>query len=545
MFVQDPPQLRNRWRTDRALRYVVERLLPEDVLADAAQQLDALGERTGGELAALARRAEAHPPRHVPYDAWGNRVDRVEVDPAWTRLVVIGAEAGLVATAYEPRWGAAARVVQVALLQLFESVSAVATCPLAMTDGAARCLLATDPPLAERWVPRLLARRDGVTSGQWMTEQTGGSDVGGTATVARPLPDGTWALTGTKWFTSATTADIALALARPVDAAEPGSRGLSLFLVELRRPDGSWNGLVVRRLKDKLGTRALPTAELDLVDTVATPVGGIGRGVAKIAEMLPATRLWTAHGGVAPVAHLLDLARDYAQRRTVFGAPLAAKPLHRAWLGQIAATYHAMLALLFRTAELVGRAECSRTDLELARVVVPLAKLACSRQGVWASSELLESFGGAGYLEDTGIPAVFRNGHVNVIWEGASSVMAHDVLRALRDPRVGDAFLADLDERLAAGAAHPDLEEPARRVRAAADELKPLLAEPAEGSGRRLAWGMARTYEAALLVEAAAWAHRVKDDFGPAAAARRFTAEPLLDAAHDLDADEETALALG
>ena len=302
----------------------------------------------------------------------------------------------------------------------------------------------------------------------------------------------------------------------------------------------------MRRLKDKLGTRALPTAELDLHDAVAIPVGGIGRGVPKIATMLAITRLWTAHGGVAPVAHLLDLARDYAHRREVFGAPLATKPLHLAWLGQIAATYQAMVALLFRAADLVGRTEQGDSgDAALARVVVPLAKLACARQGVWATSELLESFGGAGYLEDTGIPAALRNGHVNVIWEGASSVMAHDVLRALRDPQVGDAFLADVDERLVAGAAHPDLEEPARRTRAAADELKPLLAEPSEATGRRLAWGMARTYEAALLVEAAAWAHRVKADARPAAAARRFTAEPLLDAPHDLSDDEQAALALG
>ncbi|MEJ0047316.1 MAG: acyl-CoA dehydrogenase family protein [Rhodospirillales bacterium] len=158
-----------------------------------------------------------------------------------------------------------------------------------------------------------------------MTEQQGGSDVGRTGTVARAASDGSFLLTGTKWFTSATSADMALALARPEGAAD-GSAGLSLFLLELRRPDGSWNGIHVRRLKDKMGTKALPTAELDLDGTVATPVGGIGRGVAKIASLLNIARLWAALAGPGSVGHLLALARDYANKREVFGSRLHTPP---------------------------------------------------------------------------------------------------------------------------------------------------------------------------------------------------------------------------
>jgi alkylation response protein AidB-like acyl-CoA dehydrogenase len=487
--LQDPPRATNRFRTDRAFHLALERVLGPDLLAEAGPELDGMGERACAELPALQERAESNPPRLVPFDAWGRRVDRIEVDPAWLELVRIGQEAGVVATAYEDRFGTARRVVQFALLHLFNPVSATADCPLSMSDGAARVLSEHDPDLAARYVPRLTARRDAWTSGQWMTEATGGSDVSRTATAARPDGTGGWLLSGTKWFTSATTADIALALARP-EGAEPGSHGLSLFLLELRRPDGTWNGLRVRRLKDKLGTRALPTAELDLDRTVAVPVGGLGRGVAKVAAMLNVTRLHAAFGGLAQVSHGLDLARDHARRREAFGRPIAELPIHRAWMARVAAEYEAMLALAFRAAELVGWAEGGADPgaADLARVAVPLTKLAVARRSVWAASELLESFGGAGYLEDTGIPRILRDAHVQPIWEGTTSVMAHDVLRVLRNEGIAQAFLAEVDDRVRA-ANDPAIEGPAGAVLEAAGRLRPMLAEPEEGVGRRLAWG--------------------------------------------------------
>ena len=541
-FLQDPPRASNRFHTDRTLRYALERTLPADVFAEAAPELDAMGERAVSEWAPLAWRAESNPPRHIPFDAWGRRVDRIDVDPAWTTLVRAGQEIGLTAIPYEGRFGAHARTVHLAALDLFMPASATADCPLAMTDAAARVLLNEDAALAERYVPRLTARTDAWTSGQWMTEKEGGSDVGRTGTVARQNADGVWTLHGTKWFTSATTADVSLALARP-EGAEAGSRGLSLFLLELRRPDGTWNGLTVRRLKDKLGTKALPTAELDLDGTVATPVGGIGRGVAKIAPMLNVTRVHAATGSLAAIGAGLDLARDYATRREAFGRRLADLPLHRAWIARIAAEYEAANALTFRAGELLGAVERGGGDLTLTRIVLPLAKLAVARQAVWATSELIESFGGAGYLEDTGLPRMLRDAHVNCIWEGTTSVRALDVLRALGGGANADVFLADVDERVRASE-HPALDEPRRAVTAASERLKALLLEPDEQSARRIAWGMARTYEAALLCEHAAWVLKEKDDRRPAVAAALFTAEPLV--GPDLPPDDDlAALAFG
>lgn len=541
-FIQPHPEPSNRFASDRTLHHTLERLLPAEVFADASPLLQRMGERAMQEIPALAATAEHNVPRHEPFDAWGRRVDRIEVDPAWHRLVDIGLEEGLVALPYENPYGEFTRVVQAGLVNLYDGAGAVASCPLVMTDGAARLLTLHDEALAARYRPKLTARQGGWTSGQWMTEKEGGSDVGQTSTVARPRGDGTWSLHGTKWFTSATTSQMALALARPEDAV-PGSRGLSLFLVELRRPDGSWNHIAVRRLKDKLGTRALPTAELELEGTVAVPVGGIDRGVAKIGDLLNVARLWASWGGPAGVGHLLMLARDYASRRRVFGQMLAEKPLHAQWIARITAEYEAMLALNFETALALNRHERGTGASGLARLLAPLTKLACARQSIWAASELVESFGGAGYVEDTGIPRVLRNLHVHCIWEGTTSVLAHDVLRALRAPEAGEAFLADIDQRLSAlagqGTRAPDAIVHARRT------LAELMPRAQESDGRRLAWGMARTYQSVLLLEAAAWRQARKADGSGWTALRLFLQDALVPPVLPASDEELAALAFG
>jgi acyl-CoA dehydrogenase len=542
-FVQDGPRVPNRWLADDALRQAVARLMADAGAAGATELLTDVGERAMAEMPPLAAEAERVPPRHVPYDAWGRRADRIEVSGAWLELVRLAQELGSVALAYERPFGTASRVVQAAVLQLVDPVSATALCPLAMTDGAAAALTRFDPGLAANWVPRLVARRDGWTAGQWMTEKEGGSDVGRSGTVAVPLDDGGWALHGTKWFTSATTATVALALARPQGAgAAPGSRGLSLFALRLRQADGSWNGLRVRRLKDKLGTRALPTAELDLTGAVAVPVGGIGRGVQKVTAVLHPARLFAAQSATGAAGHLLALARDYATRRQVAGGLLAAQPVHQRWLARIAAVYHAMVQLSLRAAQLVGEDEGSPDGLPspLARIVVPLAKLACARQGEWAVSNLLEAFGGAGYLEDTGLPRLLRDVHVHSTWEGTTSVLALDVIRALRDPEVGAALLADIEAQLGRYGSPEVAAAAERAVRAVLPDLQSLIAAPDPADARRLAWGLARTYQAALLIAQARWQ---PGDRRAATAAALFAGRPLLAAPPAADIADIASLA--
>ncbi len=539
-FLQDQPRFSNRFRTDRALRHSLERILPPEVFTEMQSEFDGMGARAAGDLRELSARAEGNPPRHVPYDSFGRRVDRIDVDPAWLELVSFGKEAGVVSIPFAGAHGAHARVVQFGLIDLWNPSSATAGCPLSMTDASARVLLNEDPQLAKTYVPRLTARSaDAWTSGQWMTEKEGGSDVGRTGTVAREHADGTWTLYGTKWFTSATTTNMALALARPEGAGD-GSRALSLFALELRHSDGSWNGIGVRRLKDKLGTKALPTAELELEGTLAVPVGGIGRGIPKVAAMLNITRVWSAFGTLSPMGAGLALARDYANRREAFGRLLKDLPLHRAWIARIAAEYEAANVLSYRAAELLGAQEHGTGDAALARVVFPLTKLSVARQGVWGCSELIESFGGAGYVEDTGLPRLLRDAHVNCIWEGTTSVLSLDVLRALAKEGVLAAYRDDVD-RASRAYDHPLLDAPRAAIDSALATLRTV--EPSERNARRLGWGMARTYQAALLCEAAGWALDKKGDARTATALGLFTADPLVGPELTIDDDALGALA--
>ncbi|HEX8860860.1 MAG TPA: acyl-CoA dehydrogenase family protein [Actinomycetes bacterium] len=529
-FFQQPPELTNTYRSDTVLREHLERLLPAELLAEVTPELDAMGEAAAGELARLAALAEAAPPKLVPFDPWGRRVDRIEVSPAWDELVAAQQRAGLVTVAYDGRHGAHGRVVQHALLHLYGPSSAVATCPLAMTDAAVRVLLDhATAELRDRVVP-LLTSRDperAWSCGQWMTEREGGSDVGRTATVARCDERGRWRLHGTKWFTSATTADCALALARPEGAAA-GSRGLGLFLVETVDPENGRSQLgetiLVNRLKDKLGTRAMPTAELRLDGAAATPVGGVEAGLKKITGMLNVTRV---HNGISAAAGMrrgVELAAGYARLRHAFGRRLEDLPLHRETLADLAVEAEAAFALVARTAELLGLAEqggAGEREQRALRALVPVVKLLTAKDAVAHASEVVESFGGAGYIEDTGIPRLLRDAQVLPIWEGTTNVLSLDLARAERTGQAVGALLEDLEALLrpllgsiggAGRAAGLDRagELVGRSLEALAKELRAFgEADEAavEAHLRRFALRLGRTAGGALLVAHAA--HRI------------------------------------
>ncbi|MBA3541279.1 MAG: acyl-CoA dehydrogenase family protein, partial [Deltaproteobacteria bacterium] len=269
-FFQDPPRLGNQFDDDPMLPSWVARHLGDDGVVAELRELGALA----AELYPKQLADRENDPVLTQWDPWGNRIDHIEVSPVWREAQVLAARHGMVAAAYENRLGARARTHQFALVHVLGPSLDVYSCPLAMTDGAARTLLASgNQALIEKYVPLLTSRDPAVmwTSGQWMTERTGGSDVSQSETVARQDPDGTWRLHGTKWFTSATTSQMALTLARP-EGNPDGSRGLALFLVELRDANGRLRNIEVNRLKDKFGTRKVPTAELTLSGTPATLV---------------------------------------------------------------------------------------------------------------------------------------------------------------------------------------------------------------------------------------------------------------------------------
>ena len=541
-FFQDGPQLGNQYDDDGLLRSWLRWRLPPATLAAIEPELRRMGERAVTDLPPMAEDAEANPPRHVPYDPSGRRIDDVVVAPGWRALDRVSAEAGIVATAYERRHGARSRVHQMALLYLFHPSSATYSCPLAMTDGAARFLEVHGDERTRDAFARLTTRDPDRfwTSGQWMTERTGGSDVGRTTTIARPDGGGRYRLYGDKWFTSATTSQMAMTLAR-LEGAPEGSRGLSVFLIELREPSpgagqaGALRGIRVHRLKDKLGTRALPTAELTLEGTPALLVGGAGDGVRKIATLFNVTRVYNAVAAVGGMRRALALANDYGTRRSAFGKRLMDHPLHRATLAALGTRFRASFHLTFRVVELLGREECGEAtedELAILRLLIPVAKLFTAKQAVIVASEALEAFGGAGYVEDTGLPRLLRDAQVLPIWEGTTNVLSLDVLRAIARTGALKPWLASVRERVRA-IDHPSFAASATRVGRAAEHIGRFAArspddESLEAGARELAMAIARTEAATGMLEHAL-ASGAGDDADVASAAARWSERALAD----------------
>lgn len=439
-FYQEGPSLSNTYRSDEILQKFLKQILPEEAQKAALPHLDHLGQRAVTDMLQWDQEAEANPPRHIAFDPWGRRIDEIHTSQGWKDLERVAAEEGIVATAYERRFGSFSRVYQMALLYLYSPSSAIFSCPLAMTDGAARALeLFGSPELKNRALPHLTSRdpQKFWTAGQWMTERTGGSDVSGTSTEAHPhtgssLFGATHTLHGTKWFTSATTSQMALTLARP-DGAPQGSKGLSLFYLELRNQSGQLNNIQIHRLKDKLGTKALPTAELSLQGTPALMVGNVGEGIKKIAAVLNITRIYNSIAALGHMRRCLDLATDYSRKRKAFGKILMDHPLHRETLNSLEKDFRHSFAFSFFVAHLLGQeevGEISASNRVLLRVLTPILKLYTAKKSINIASEVVEMFGGAGYVEDTGLPRLLRDAQVFAIWEGTTNVLSLDMLRA-------------------------------------------------------------------------------------------------------------------
>jgi alkylation response protein AidB-like acyl-CoA dehydrogenase len=543
-FEQSPPALGNQYDDDRVLRSYLTRVLPRDILHDIEGSLTEMGRLSGFDLYELQLADRLNEPTLTQWDAWGNRVDKIELTPLWRLAERIAAEHGVIATAYEQKHGSLSRIHQCALAYLFTPSTDIYSCPLAMTDGAARTLLTSgNQMLIDRAVPHLITRKADQfwTAGQWMTELTGGSDVGLLETVAKEDAETkSFRLHGRKWFTSAVASQIALTLARP-EGNPAGGRGLALFYVETRDEHGRPRNIEINRLKDKLGTRKVPTAELTLAGTPAQLVKGTTDGVRNIAPLLNITRLWNGISAVALMRRGLALAFDYANKRVAFGAPLSEKPLHLDTLAGLQAEFEAAFHLAFYVAELTGRSETgeiAEDDALLLRLLTPVMKLTTGKQAVMVTSEVLEAFGGAGYVEDTGLPVLLRDSQVLPIWEGTTNVLSLDTLRALHsgdsDLQKGFRRFESAVTRCFETVSDPRLADAVRVVRSALDHAASWLTEaeklgqPAlETGARRFSLTLGRTIELALLIKHAQWSQDHEHDGRSTSAARRFAASGI------------------
>ncbi len=493
-------------------------------------ELHELGERAGSAATQdLARLANEYPPVLRTHDSRGNRIDEVEFHPAWHELMAVAVGHGM----HAAPWLSAAtgeHVARAARFYVWTQAEAGHGCPISMTYACVPALRHA-PALAARFEPllgscsydpglRVPDGKAGLLAGMAMTEKQGGSDVRANTTRAVPAGDG-YQLTGHKWFCSAPMCDLFLVLARAPE-------GLTCFLLPRVLPDGTRNAMRIQRLKDKLGNRSNASSEVEYDGAFAWPVGVPGRGVATIIEMVSATRLDCVIGSAAATRIACVTAVHYTGIRRSFGTTLAAQPLMASVVADLALESEAATTVAMRLAGAADRA--SRGDdaeAALLRLALPAAKYWVCKRTPMVTAEALECLGGNGYVEDSGMPRLYRDAPLNSVWEGSGNVTALDVLRALtRSPGSADALLAQID--LAAGADRR-LDAAAERLRCSLKEASAAAKEDGEGGrgrwagagraqygARRLAGLIALTLQASLLVR-----------YAPAAVADAFCASRL------------------
>jgi putative acyl-CoA dehydrogenase len=434
------------------------------------------------------RRAERNEPVLRTHDRYGNRIDEVELDPSWHWLLRGAVERGIAGLPWrEERAGA--HVVRAALFSLWGNVNDGVMCPVSMTYAAVPALRDGAPELAARWEPRLTKPDydSGALSGMAMTERQGGSDVRANITRAEPNGDGVYELHGHKWFCSYPPCDIFLVLAQA-----PG--GLSCFLVE-RGP-----GMEFQRLKDKLGTRSLPSSEVEFRGAEARLVGEEGRGVPAIIRMVNHTRLDCMLGASAGYRRGTLEAIHHARHRMAFGARLVEQPAMANVLADLAIESEAATVTALRMARAYDEQDSAFRRFGTAVMKYWLCKRAAAH-----AAEALECLGGNGYVEDSGMPLLYRGAPLGSIWEGSGNVAALDVLRALvKEPDGLPAFLAEC-ERASGGDRHLDAHLEAVRAQAAAvlgsdEQSAEQRLYESQFQARRLVEDLAVALQASLLV---------------------------------------------
>ena len=434
----------------------------------AEARCSAFGRELSGEPLEWGRLANEHPPQLRTHDRFGERIDEVEFHPAWHELMRLSRAHGAHADDSE--------VVRSVLFYLASQAEAGHGCPLSMTHAAIPLVPAWEAGLRSRgYEPELrpLGAKEALAFGMSMTERQGGSDVRQNTTTARP-GDGGWVLDGSKWFCSAPMSDGFLVLAQ-------APAGLSCFLVPRVLEDGTRNGFRIERLKDKLGDRSNASAEIELAGARAELVGEEGRGVRTIVRMVVATRLDCVLGAAAGMRQAVEQATHHAVHRVAFGKLLVQQPLMQNVLADLCLESEAATATALR---LAGAAE--RGETAFARIATPIAKYWVCKRGPGHAAEALECLGGNGYVEESGLPRVYRQQPLLSIWEGSGNVVCLDVLRALeREPESAEALRAEI------ALAHD------RDLDAAAEAA---LAEREERGARRLVERLAVCLQASLLL---------------------------------------------
>ena len=502
----------NLWRADPWARPLLGLYLPEALLAHLLPHLDRMGALAGGRLDELAGIADRNPPVLKLRTRRGEDAAAVDCYPAYREMerVAFG-EFGLAAMSHRPGvlgWPAPMPpAAKYALSYLFVQAEFGLCCPLSMTDALARTLRRFgDPDLVARYLPGLTATDlDALRQGaMFMTEQGAGSDIAATAVTAEERADGSWALTGDKWFCSNPDAGVALVLARR-RGGPAGLRGVSLFLLPRERPDGTRNAYRIVRLKEKLGTRSMASGEIRLEGATAFLVGEPEAGFRQMADMVNASRLSNGMRAAGLMRRAVTEAMFVARHRIAFGRRLVEMPLMRRQLMKLVLPMEQARSMVFQAAEAMRRSDAGEGGAyALLRILTPLLKFRACRDARRVTGDAMEVRGGCGYIEEWADPRLVRDAHLGSIWEGTSNIVALDVLRAAQREGSLPVLRAHLQGLLGNGDALPGAMPAFERAAALAERAQgePALARQAASALYHLTSAAAMAWEAGRLGDA-------------------------------------------
>ncbi|GBE64372.1 DNA alkylation response protein [Mycobacterium sp. MFM001] len=542
----------NWYRSDPSLQFTMAYYLRPDELAVAEPHLDRIGELMGGPVARWAEETDRNPARLERYDRWGHDVSRVVQPPSFTasKRAVLDAHQALKDDARKA--GLNPSLPLFAANYLLDQADIGMGCALGTGGGMVKSLVAAYAPADVR--DHVLAKFE---TGEWegetaqlLTERTGGSDLGALETTATRHGD-SWRLNGFKWFASNCDGQVFVVLAKP-EGAPDSSRGVATFLVLRTRRDGSRNGVRIRRLKDKLGTRSVASGEVEFVDAEAFLLSGEpsgegshdGKGLGRMMELTNAARLGIALFAVGNARRALVESLCYAQRRVAFGDRLIDKPLMRRKLAEMIVDVEAAQAMVF---DGTGLANHRQPRAVRQRIAVPVTKLKVCRLGITMSSDAIEIHGGNGYIENWPVARILRDAQVNTIWEGPDNILCLDVRRGIEKIQAHQPLLERLHDAVSVSDDDATTQLVSRRVAdldAAITAWTKLEGDVAEARLFPLAQFMGDVYAGALLTEQAAWERATYGTDRKALVARLYAHRYLADHGplRGIDADNDEAI---
>src|ERR1700734_1216914 len=550
----------NWYRTDPTLQLTMAYYLQPDELAVVEPHLSDIGELMGGPVARWAEQTGRNPAQLERYDRWGHDIGQVVQPTSFieSKRAVLGAQKALKDDAR--RAGVNPTLPLYAANYLLDQADIGMGCALGTGGGMVKSLVAAYAPADVR--DHVLAK---FASGEWegetaqlLTERAGGSDLGALETTATRQADGcTWLINGFKWFASNCDGQVFVVLAKP-EGAPDSSRGAASFLVLRTRRDGTRNGIRIRRLKDKLGTRSVASGEVELVDAEAFLLSGEpsadepgtdaqpsdGKGLGRMMELTNAARLGIALFALGNARRALVESLCYARQRQAFGDRLIDKPLMRRKLAEMIVDVEAAQALVF---DGVGLANHRQPRRVRQRIAVPVTKLKVCRLGITMASDAIEIHGGNGYIETWPVARLLRDAQVNTIWEGPDNILCLDVRRGIEKTQAHETLLARMHDAVSVSDDDATTALVARRIEdldAAITAWTKLDGAVAEARLFPLAQFMGDVYGGALLTEQAAWERETRGGDRKALVARLYAQRYLADRGplRGIDADTDEGL---